>query len=198
MVDAGPNPVERCRPFSVGDAMIFVAAAAVGMAQPLGRLRLQSLWSALRTLPFGTLSGWSGWWVYITRTSWRNTEEILAITISIVGEFLRPVTVAFLVARLRRPRPALGRVWWQPGMLANEAILLTFGLLALVDMYQPKGYLTFWRIFIVAPLPLGWSALALSGRWRREPGWIDRLGVAIGAGSCLEFLAVYWLVVSRS
>lgn len=30
-----------------------------------------------------------------------------------------------------------------------------------------------------------WAMLALSGRWRREPGWLDALGVGLG---------VFWLV----
>lgn len=166
MVDAGPNPVERCRPFSVGDAMIFVAAAAVGMAI----VKATGMVAMLRANLFVVLAN------------------------SVVLAFSMPLTVAWLVVRLRRPRPPLRRVWWQPGMLAAEAMAVTFGLAMLVELAQPKGFgITVWVVTPLMPLPVAWSALALSGRWRREPGWIDRLGVAIGAGWCLETLALLGL-----
>ena len=194
MTPPEPIPVERCRPFSLGDAMIFVAAAAVGLALVQGSGMFALLWSNLRALPFGMLPGWSAWWVYLTKTNRGGTETIVLLASNVMVAFLMPLTVAYLIARLRRPRPALRRLWWQPGMIASEAWLVTFGLGAFLEIGQPPGLRKVWFAFALVPLPLSWVVLALSGRWRREPGWIDRLGVGLGIGWCLEILALLFFM----
>lgn len=108
-------------------------------------------------------------------------------------------TVALLVLRLRRPRPARLRLWRQPGaaallasasvlglMTAGSAVLLArVGWPSIDDLIWNNGAPLF-------PLPgaavLGvWITLAASGRWKAERSWIDRSGRAAGAAWVLLF-----------
>jgi hypothetical protein len=176
----------RCRPFSLGDAMILVAAAAGWLWLVSGFIG--PLWANLRSLPFGRLSGWSAWWVYLTKTQWGTTATLLVYAHNLWLALLMVSTLACLIMRLRRPRPPLARVALQPGMVACEAELLVFGLDACLAVADLEG--SAWMLAAsVLPVPLAWGALALTGRWHREPGWIDRLGVWVGIGWCLGDLA---------
>jgi hypothetical protein len=144
--------------------------------------------------------------------------------------FLVTLTPAVLGMRLRRPRPRWRRLARQPGMAACCAAILPIAR-SLIDLYKmakfmdhPEGYLPAgvtlritYGYFIALP-PLGeiygvygsvvglwvlgaWLILALSGRRRPEPSWIDRLGRIVGIGwlsilgiKALEFLFGRWLM----
>jgi hypothetical protein len=108
-------------------------------------------------------------------------------------------TLAAFAVRVRQPRPALRVLLRQPGALATAVVLLlaplavAFGLLAraIKAVMVHFGYRTAVLTSGDLPISLGaalagavvagaWLGLALSGRRRPEPGWIDALGRALG------------------
>src|SRR5205823_8469100 len=102
-----------------------------------------------------------------------------------LGVFL--LTPAFLILRLRGPRPPAHRLIWQPGMMACWLVCLEyipFGMLGPVGAYLLSG-----------SVAIAWLAAWWSGRLRPEPGWIDRLGRFLGA--CWIALAGYVFLVQR-
>ncbi len=100
-------------------------------------------------------------------------------------------TVALFAVRLRRPRPPLRRLALQPGLLATATATTALALLGpLIAMERHAGsrpnlesnFLVILIILQVGSAVGGaWLALAVSGRRRPEPGWIDALGRLVGA-----------------
>ncbi len=157
----------RCRPVTVFDLMILVAATAVGLGLDrsfpvLERHGIPARWAA--ELP--CLAAW---------------------------------TFAAFVLRLRRPRPAFPFLMRQPGAVASLFVVLlvavvgAFGALALgvksgLDAYgvrtggnMPLNQIVLFGVVVAGAGVTGaWFGLALSGRRRTEPGWIDLLGRAVG------------------
>jgi hypothetical protein len=107
---------------------------------------------------------------------------------------------AMMAIRLRRPRPPMRRLWRQPGATASAMIVLTFVLVAsqvvarimtmprayLANMHKPWNQSTESYLFLLSfdgsmLIAGAWATLALTRRMRREPGWIDGLGTAVGA-----------------
>jgi hypothetical protein len=125
-----------------------------------------------------------------------------------VGWLIGPpscVAVAWMVAllglRLRRPRPSYARLARQPGLVACAAgaAALLPGLLRMVSVPVIRGFRStlllperwFALTDFVGPCVTGaWMALALSGRWQNERGWIDRSGRLVGAYWITNFLVV--------
>jgi hypothetical protein len=119
-------PPPRSRPFTVLDAMILVAATAGGIAvirpgaQHFGQESdvvsrfefLASYFSPSRTL--------HSYWEVFDAISWiiRGFQPLLLAW-----------TVAFLILRLRKPRPIGPRLARQPGFVAASAV----ALISLVD-----------------------------------------------------------------
>ncbi len=158
------------RPFTLIDAMILVAATAVG---------------------FGILRDWiapGGVWVPIPLTI-----RLLDSTYIVLGAMNLYWTIAVVGIRLRRPRPSLRRLGRQPGFVAGVAVLLMtliYNLLRLYMVLGPRRVL--WeRLYAfvlnlssaqsVAPAgAVAWMVLMVNGRWGPDSGWIDRLGRCVG------------------
>jgi hypothetical protein len=166
------------RRFSVLDAMILVAATAVGF----GAIRTCSseyynnvLWP-YRPMPAASWLSWS------------------AVVLSHSAFCLSPLpaawTVAALVLRLRAPRPPLARLMRQPGAVAGVAATLVIALGIghyLSDLPRSSWHdapFEYTNYALGCAVAAGWLILALSRRWRAEPSWLDRLGRGLG---------VYWI-----
>lgn len=185
------------RPFSLLDTMILVAATAAG----LGVIRGLFGDSALRPVNHRV-----------------STARVLA---QILGRVVLATpcagawTVALLAIRLRRPRPPLRRLARQPGMVATAAAsvgLAIFGIDSIVLAALSAALVVHdwsWRVFLEQlsisadliadgfPMPgvavaAAWLTLALGGRWRTEPSWIDRAGRLAGVG-WLASILLPWL-----
>jgi hypothetical protein len=107
-------------------------------------------------------------------------------------------TGGFLVMRLRSPCPRGRRLLRQPGLVAAVAALstLTIEWILLTSSAWYDGRFRFMsplRIndFVANGVVLlahhagwavivAWLTLALAGRWRPEPSWIDRFGRVLG------------------
>jgi hypothetical protein len=87
--------------------------------------------------------------------------------------FLFSYTFILLALRLLSPRPPAAELARQPGLWACAAAVLGAALMIALGYYQP--------VVLPASVALTWVGLALSGRWRSERSWIDRLGRAVGA-----------------
>ncbi len=117
------------------------------------------------------------------------------------GFFLRLFSFLILGLRLRRPRPPIHRIACQPGAVACFTVVFVgLGLYAshlmetmIAEYRMPTGMLSrdtfelrIWFFFNTISDEFGyvvaaaWSVLAVGGRWRPEPGWIDRSGRVLG------------------
>jgi hypothetical protein len=154
--------------------MIFVAAFAVG------------------TLAFrATLRDLRELWIRSTPNAPPGMRSFLAIQlgISALTPYLAALTAAVLVVRLRQPRPSLRRIGRQPGMVASTtatAAMAIGGVWIGSLLAAGSRFIRVETIFVgyaqeVSFAVLGaWVALAISGRWRAEARWIDRLGRLVG------------------
>ncbi len=162
----------RCRPFSLGDVMILIVAIALGLA--VARPALSTIVIAIQQAPRDTI--WS-----LARTI--PLARFLTIVLLNFLGFLLP---AFLVLRVRRPRPPPRLIVVQPGFAgcaAPVALVLFFvplSLLAPAVMEQRIVMIAALGL-IVAAVPLAWLALIATRQWAPEPSWIDRLGRGLAA-----------------
>jgi hypothetical protein len=190
--------VTHRRDFRLSDVIILLAGAALAlaegahlvllMADMFGRLCREA--AAHRA---DLLSHWPVFWA-ATHDSLRNT---LWYGYQVAGALLLGMTPAFLVLRLRRPRPPLRALVRQPGTVA--ALAMVFGL-----FWGTGGLL--WLLpgevdsFTAAPtaiggaVAVGWIVLALARCWKPEAEWIDRMGRVLGCvamGTALLGLVVF-------
>lgn len=163
----------RPRPFGVGDAMILVAAMAVGTLAV--RWSLTTL-ADLRANVAGVSPGMRRF-LYIQYAG------------SAFNPYLGVVTVALLVIRLRPPHPGWRRIGRQPGFVACAVATVAMAIEAVwigALLAMGSRFIHISTIFVSYAQQVsfaaagGWIALAVSGRWRTEPGWIDRTGCIIG------------------
>ncbi len=177
------------RPFGVADAMILVAATAVGFS----------------ILP-------TNWWGYLHPSGlrgWRAVAAALPFGLRcLVGPWLA-WTIAGGIIRLRSPRPPIRRLRNQPGIVAFGAAGITFVVAIpsyVITHLRWPGPAQPWLVHpwladsvggLLHSVPLaviaGWFTLWLGGRWRPEASWIDRLGRFFGSGWIVfHVIDAYW------
>jgi hypothetical protein len=178
-----------CRRANLGDAMILIIAAALAMA----------ITKQVDAHPHFILIGQ----VEIGA----NDSQAMGATLWIakwISPWLFTMAGALLVIRFRQPRTRFRRIWRQPGAVASILGIVGLIFVALVSLGVPPLYnfmLTLRGIpdtntnpprelaSIVGEATLysgtlifgSWLTLALAGRFRREPGWIDGLGIVVGS-----------------
>lgn len=177
----------RCREFRLSDAMILLAGAAlclsggahllVLLADAFGHLCRDA--TAHRE---DLIAQWPVFW-RATRNGLRNT---LWYGFQVAGMSLLGLTPAFLVLRLRRPRPPLRALLRQPGTVAGLAMVfgLFWGTGCLIRLF-PDGVdsMTAAPAAVGGAVAAGWGVLALSRRWEPERGWVDRVGRILGCAA---------------
>ncbi len=167
-----PAPGRR---FTILDAMVLVVATAAGLAL----LR----WTWKVTEFSGSLTGFQQF-------------DLIELGLRATFSFLATWTPALLILRLVRPRPRWRELARQPGMVACAAATLVLAWEAaailgtgLVTPRFARSRGVFFFPFVlsyqevpkVASVVAGaWLTLALGGRWRAEPGWVDRSGQVVG------------------
>ena len=174
------QPTER--KFSLGDMMILVAAAALGLL--LQRTYLMTP----NPHPWALLGGSLYRWLFES------------------CPFLIPASLALVAMRLRRPRPAARRLRREPGLVACLAVIVTEVTRDvqsfISEVYQGHLHGNFYRFIpdyrISGPffwgysVALAWSVMVLTGVWRPQPSWIDRAGRALGVLMIALSLIIYF------
>ena len=181
------------RRFGLRDGLILVAVLAIA----LSLLRSDHRVSKLIELP--------GWWRRVywlpgdTRWPLGMTKPLLVrlcvgrslkILVPVLSRILLALTLAQVSLRLLRPRPPLGHLVRQAGFVACLAAIA--GYLWLWDLSCTKEV---YRVCGRCPGPFAgppwslqesailviWPLVGLRP-WRKDPGWLDRLGRAVGWG----------------
>lgn len=186
------------RRLSLLDLVVLVASAALGLTA-LRWLYPDVRWSEI---PGGVMRevGRRG---PILGIAGRAAEQGMTLlpAVSIPG-------VAIVVLRLRHPRPKRWRrVWSQPGILA----CLVIALIELVAVMVPKVvywifslsghrpgahvYLEWWEVLPGVGVIASWTTLALTGRWRPERSWLDRIGRALDTFAALTVLLLWFYLL---
>lgn len=190
-----------CRNFTISDALVLIAAIAIGFAWT--RFYLNSEWGG-ESYPDieGRLGPVSAFHHGVEVVNWWTTG---------VSNCLAVVTIALLILRLRGgPRRRLRYLTRRPGTVAGGAVLLTVSWDLLYAMIEVSGaalragsYDSIWQFTLLelsghnagVAVAAAWTLLALSGRWRREPGWLDGMGTALGVYWLLQDLLAYFAEV---
>jgi hypothetical protein len=164
--------IRKTRRLTIADGMVLIAALTFGLA--MARSVIQ-------------------WWLNDRQEMQRqNVSSVrglysLMILQSAPPCLVFPLMLALIPLRLRRPRPALSIIARQQGFAACCAGVAAFALGALNELWSiflGEGRYSFWQSCTVwgdSIVPGAWLFLALSGRWRSQPDWIDRLGRILGA-----------------
>lgn len=169
----------RYRPFTIADAMILVAATAIGF----GVDRIPN-WIVFPDL--GT-RGNAG------SRAFTYSQAISQIQLGSVP-FLTAWTIAFPALRLRRPRPAIRRCLREPGMVAccgasvgvlvNALWVLVLTLAfypdPTVDFFYRSNDVKVYAVQVGFAVIGSWTGLVLIRGWTPIPCWIDRLGRVLG------------------
>ncbi|MDG3006867.1 hypothetical protein [Paludisphaera mucosa] len=180
------------RPFGLSDAMILVAAAAIGLA--LARTPAAFVAHMFSRMP--------------SRPPVHRTFAYLYDGFAAAFPMVAALTLAAILLRFRRPRPTFRRLVRQPGLIAcaAAATALVIGLLHSLPVgFNFMGTSGFdgWTYYASITeshacdyaVVGAWLATALSGRWRPERSWIDRLGRVLGAAwigvIVLEFVVTW-------
>ncbi len=181
-------PTSPPRKFGLFDAMILVAATALG-ALSLRLFEVHGL--ELLTLYHGFYPGY-------------EATAYLGIALRFAGPWFAAFSVALLLIRLRGSRRRLARLMRQPGTtacVAATAILALEATLAAIDiaiMGVPPGEDVHFKLLPMCVMAPGagvlavWLVQALGRRWRPERSWIDRSGRALGTCWIVVLLVVTW------
>ena len=180
--------MKSSRKFTVLDAMILVAATAAALAL------MRSQWPT----DLGIQDAYTDS-THALRLS--NLLMVIRRHVYFASYMIAMWTLSCLILRLRQPRPALRLLTREPGMVACVAAMIVLAIrvinlgsvisvLAIDGVYSGAG-LTVLDLcpdaLISIPSEIGcavtaaWIIQAISGRWRREPNWIDRVGRSMGA-----------------
>ena len=195
-----PSP----RPFRLSDALVLIAAAALGFA----------VIKFVDTLNDGLFrrgefsehfpDNWIDWVM--------DWNRFLTACCLVVALMVTPLSLALLGLRLLKPRSRLRRIWRQPGAVACLTCLLPLVLLGLTLGGQAivgRSVGIAWRdIDFTATYQAGagfgtlavWIVLWLGRIGRPEKSWIDRSGRVLGVVMIALFLTASfvpkWLVAT--
>lgn len=171
----------RARPdrkFGLLDGMMLICATALGM----GLLRILLSDVPSDAIELGTIA---------------DAVEIASIFgVPILGVW----SLAFVVIRLRRPRPAFRQLMREPGFVATSiATILFLASTAIAAELHFIGAAETEFVVFLSPLQVGpsiaitWCFYWRAGWCRRGRGWIDRAGRLLGWVWIVAGVACAWL-----
>jgi hypothetical protein len=173
----------QCRRLTLFDALVLVAALAVGLAASCSYLRF--------------LPGFSQVLTGFSQVSSRIRDRIVAAV-----PCLAALSLAVIALSLRQPRQRFRRVARRPGVAACWAASLGFLFHLLADgrpvvkhfnfFFWPEMALAFSGVDIMwlsaGCVAASWLTLALAGLWRAERDWVGWLGRAVGVAWIALFI----------
>jgi len=182
------SPSDR-RSITLFDLVVLVAATAIGLSL------VQLGW------PRKVAGNWFFTWPVLPSTGGYPSKTWMLPIAERAAPFLPCLgtwTAAFVVTRLRAPRPRRRRLLMQPGLVAAVAALsiLTVECTLLIGSAWLDGRFNFMNplrinTFVANAVVLlthhagwavlvSWLTLLFIGRWHPEPSWIDRWGRLLG------------------
>jgi hypothetical protein len=213
--DRGDADPHARRVFNVLDALVLVAAIALGLAGTRGCFQF-----GLNPELTRPEKGWS----------FRTGLGALSRGALLCQPLLVALVLAVLLLRIRRPRPQGRRLVLLPGTAVGISTVLgmAIGTLELIARslvfwilkgenlwrWNPdipgapwaNGPLFIWFLIsqwvfsnedrVPFALLTAWILLALSGRWRSDSSWVDRAGIILGLLWLLTGLASWYLLGS--
>ncbi|MDR3636963.1 MAG: hypothetical protein P4L84_24375 [Isosphaeraceae bacterium] len=160
----------RNRGFTLRDAMILIAATAVGLL-PVGA-EIERLGTRMSQVAWGRLHEESYRDFLLHQTT--LVRQVGSQLAGVMVFFLIVYTVVLFAMRLLPPRPAWRELVRQPGVWACGAASLALGLtVGVPSVFKP--------VAIPTAVGAAWVVLAARGRWQSEPSWLDRTGRGVGA-----------------
>jgi hypothetical protein len=193
---------KKCRSFTILDAMILIAAIAIGFA-----------WARYFETSGGTYQSEypdADERDYSSKIR-ANVEKLNWWRLSL-SHFVAVFTVAMLVLRLwGEPWKRLRYLIRLPGTVVGGAVSMTvlmdvgnsiLEILTSIYTYEHRDEFTQYAYLIFSGQNAGVATavalglLAISGRWRRESGWLDGMGLALGVFWIFQGLLaeVAWIV----
>lgn len=179
-----PAPPRR---LNLGDGMILIAGVALAMS--LTQIyRQASFFEPMSPYPGNLVIG----------VAWGNYYLAWAARVAMI--WLAVFSLAFLVIRLRQPRPSRSRVFRQAGasasLIATVLVVVELLLWLMAAAINRRGFTLFfdaipfqWRI---APAGAGvaavWTCAWFTRRWQPERSTIDFGGRILGVGWIVVFL----------
>lgn len=177
---------------TVSDAMLLVAAIAIGLAWvQANKVANDNYRAVLGPMSFIHEMVWTRF-----EKTWTSLRSYLPCVVTLM--------TGILLVGLRRPRPDLPRLMRQPGFVACCAVVLSLAIeiaraqiLTLrlivrhggaIEAHDHHYRFVWWETMLprVAPVEVGlivaaaWTTLILGSRWRPRPQWLDRTGIALG------------------
>lgn len=207
------------RRFTLVDALVLLAATAVALAGVRGMAM-----ASLREANCLTLAGGIVEVPRAPQEGWTPTEILHYAPHLVCGfgpVFATSWTLGWLALRLRSPRPSRRRLWAQPGAFAALAALLAvfwqagiestwliwFPLAAHGSIGEPAAQVAYQMLstaldrspdMAACGIVAGWAALALGGRFRAAPSWLDRLGRVLGMLWIALSLDARWIILQEA
>jgi hypothetical protein len=168
------------RRFTLLDAMIMIAATAIGMVGSI------SIWNSA----FYEKNPYLEFSVSFLRDH-RAVMSYVGHYSYVLSACAIMWTMALSLLSLKRPRPPIWRLARQPGVIgcwaASMAFLFT-GCIKFMNFYFHNIILYDWADYLLdlsfsevsCAVLVSWVIAAVSKRWRPEPNWIDRIGRVLG------------------
>ena len=192
---------KRCRKFTIFDAMFMVASVGFGFA-----------WSRHFQDTEAGAESYPGSRMIDLVSPLRLRIEIIDWWIDVLCYCVAVFTVGLLVLRVvGQPRRRLRYLTRFPGAVAGAAVLfivmlnmLSSAIEVVIGIMTTKDYVSIWQ-FTYLPfsrhnagvaVSAAWMQLAMSGRWQREPGWIDGIGFALGLFWIVQVVFAFFVSLS--
>ncbi len=170
------------RKFTILEMLVMIAAVAVGLA-----------WSRY----YERYVNWEWHLIAPDDEPSHQCVEIVKWWVDGLSYCLVVVSISLFILRVvARPRRRIRHLARSPGLVAGGAVLLTvtldilyalFGFMVSLregpfyDSFCEFTYLTISDRNPGLAVAVAWTLLASSARWRREAGWLDGMGIILGA-----------------
>jgi hypothetical protein len=177
------------RKLTVSDALVMIAAFAIGLG-----------WSKF----YQVHVNWEGPLGSRSIGPFHEFLELANGWMLGLPYFLAVLSLGLLLLRLRgRPVGRIRCAGRSPGAVAGLAVLISVSLdvlhalvvfpVGIIEDGFERSYYDLLYMQISGQnaglaVAVAWALLVISGRWRREPGWLDAAGIVLGAVWLLQSL----------
>ena len=182
------TPAAGPRRFDIRDVMILIVALTPGLITTA--TYFDGLSAAIRDHLIGVNDKFSTKnWSSLSWTAHRIGLPLANIAFMI----LTCLPPAQLLFRIRRPRPPSHLIAQQPGTVACLVMVLSASALLCLGVSGIISNSFRWAAGPGLSVVAIWSAMAATGRWLPERGWVDRLGIVLGLVGVATLPLIIWV-----